>query len=845
MISFVKKLFLLLLIINVSACSLNATSFYYTDSSQTQVIYNNQKVTWGTSPVYAGKVLYVPVRDVMDLLDVSVYTNRRTYKTSIKRYSDDYKLEMEEGSPFLTVNGKQYKLPRNVRHIKNRIYVPFYTFMRIMGYVVLKKKDTFYILTEIKKIEQKNNSFIVEASAPFEYKIKYDKSSKKLALELVNSYISSTDKYSKDNNIGINYMILKQSTDKSNSVIWETSFQNNVKYVMYKYQGENVAELEIKNPDYKRAKPLAKTTTKSTKDSLVKTKTFKKIYKKPQTPPKVLFSTKKFLKPSINSIWLPSLKDLPSIDFSVSGKTVVLKKPYVYQNGSIMVPLRKLFEKAGYNIHINHKKKFATVIREDGIDYLISAGSNKIISRGKDRTEKIMDVDAILSGDDIYVPLISFARILGMGIRWDSKKKRVYLNHRVYEVVYEEYEGMKQVTVKSTGIINVDKIFDTTNPDTIYVNIYNANLDVPNPVVKVDGKKIKSYRLAQLNDNLCRLVIDTKGKIPYGVIADDKVTQGTIRFAAGLSNIALKSAKDISQLVFNSSSKMTPKVVKLSNPARLVIDIPDTVLKVPQMFSGDDISVKSVRASQFKWNPLVTRIVVDLKSDINYRVEKSKDYKKFSIFMSKAKLKKRIDTKPLKPVVAVKKKYSSSLKGKLIAIEAGHGGIDSGAVGKKGTFEKHLALSTSQYLKEELLSRGARVIMCRESDVFMSLNSRVIMANKNRADLYISVHYNSFTNRNISGTETYYFKSKDYWAANYVHKAMVKTLRRTDRGLRKVPLYVLKRTSMPAILIEPVFLSNKWDELLARNSNFQKKIAVGVANGLENYYNFMSKRGKK
>lgn len=190
---------------------------------------------------------------------------------------------------------------------------------------------------------------------------------------------------------------------------------------------------------------------------------------------------------------------------------------------------------------------------------------------------------------------------------------------------------------------------------------------------------------------------------------------------------------------------------------------------------------------------------------------------------------------------------AGGLKGKRITLDAGHGGTDSGAVGPTGLKEKDVTLPITLKIKELLEDKGAIVSMTRTTDVDVygpnatdrqELQARVDVAERNRADLFISMHINANNNREIGGISTYYHaKSKyDYDVANELNKSMLKTGNFRDLGVRHANLYVNKRCSMPGALVEMLFISNRKEEKLLRSNWFRNKLAHAVAEGIENFY---------
>lgn len=192
---------------------------------------------------------------------------------------------------------------------------------------------------------------------------------------------------------------------------------------------------------------------------------------------------------------------------------------------------------------------------------------------------------------------------------------------------------------------------------------------------------------------------------------------------------------------------------------------------------------------------------------------------------------------------------SSLLAGTTIVVDPGHGGPDTGAIGASGTYEKNNTLPVGLYLADILRASGAHVIMTRSTDVspaganyteLNDLTARVDIANQNNADLFVSIHNDSFTNPEAGGTTTYYSayspvanESMDLGAN--IQQEVVKELGLYNRNVKSANFYVIKNTSMPAVLVELGFISNPTEEKLLSSADFQKKAAEGIYRGILAY----------
>lgn len=183
-------------------------------------------------------------------------------------------------------------------------------------------------------------------------------------------------------------------------------------------------------------------------------------------------------------------------------------------------------------------------------------------------------------------------------------------------------------------------------------------------------------------------------------------------------------------------------------------------------------------------------------------------------------------------------------KNQLICIDSGHGGTDFGALSEAyGYEEKQLTLSTALLVKNYLQKLGYKVIMTRSQDVFVSLQDRADLANNKNAALFVSVHFNFCQNDSAQGVEVYYCKEQgdchriacSKQLAEEVLSRIIKHTGAVSRGVRTANFLVIKRTSMPSILVEGGFLSNKEERQKIKDPRYLNFIAWGIARGVDHY----------
>ncbi|MCC5647309.1 N-acetylmuramoyl-L-alanine amidase [Nostoc sp. CHAB 5824] len=172
----------------------------------------------------------------------------------------------------------------------------------------------------------------------------------------------------------------------------------------------------------------------------------------------------------------------------------------------------------------------------------------------------------------------------------------------------------------------------------------------------------------------------------------------------------------------------------------------------------------------------------------------------------------------------------------VVLIDPGHGGKDPGAVGLGGLREKDIILPISKRIAQVLQQNGVQVVMTRDSDYFVTLPGRVQLAERANADVFVSIHANAIGpgRSDVSGLETYYYGS-GLGLARTVHNSILQSVNVRDRGVRRARFYVLRKSSMPSILVETGYLTGRNDNAKLRTSAYQNQMADAIARGILQY----------
>jgi N-acetylmuramoyl-L-alanine amidase len=167
-----------------------------------------------------------------------------------------------------------------------------------------------------------------------------------------------------------------------------------------------------------------------------------------------------------------------------------------------------------------------------------------------------------------------------------------------------------------------------------------------------------------------------------------------------------------------------------------------------------------------------------------------------------------------------------------VVIDAGHGGHDRGGIPGQRIAEKDMTLDVAQRLRNVLSRNGYRVVMTRNSDVFVPLGTRVAIANSYRNAIFVCIHFNATGRRGASGIETYFYDRDSLPLASAIHYYVAGGAPSDNRGVRRRGYYVLRKTRIPAVLVECGFLTNPTEAAYARNASYRQKLAEEIAAGV-------------
>lgn len=376
-------------------------------------------------------------------------------------------------------------------------------------------------------------------------------------------------------------------------------------------------------------------------------------------------------------------------------------------------------------------------------------------------------------------------------------------------------------------------------------------------------------------------------------------------YAGNITNMRIGQQVGSVRIVFEATSSFDYKAFLLNDPKRLVVDVYDMDIKKTLQSDKNNL-IESTRVGKLDGND--KRVVFDLKksaiikkafmlepqSNMNWRFvidialcsERDYDAKvgnKHAFLSSSAKKDNKTSSSNGWFFSDSSNKKAKPRK-KIIVLDPGHGGKDPGAIGVYGkTYEKNITLAMGKELKNMLEKKGYTVYLTRSTDIFIPLRQRVRIAQKYKADLFMSIHADSALNRNAKGLSVYTLsekasdkeaaalaerenkvdiiggidfsenskeindilislsqtdsRNKSSKFATYIVNEMKKSVKLVNDSHRFAGFAVLKAPDIPSALLEMGYLSNKAEEKLLKQSSYRKKLAASVTKAVDRYFN--------
>lgn len=543
--------------------------------------------------------------------------------------------------------------------------------------------------------------------------------------------------------------------------------------------------------------------------------------------------------------------------------------------------------------------------------------------------------------DELFLSLNEISVLFNSRLEWQtvSGKVAMKLKNQSVDIFYNTKKityGKKKKKLNTPSLLVKNDIYIPVDFIT-----YKEFSDITESVITFDKKN--KIMIIKSKTNISAVRYYTKeNSTEISIELDEKMTH-TIKKAKNSIVITFQRGKiasdtlyvdngiikDINystvgrEAVFKINLKQKPKLVstkKFKNPIKFVVNIehsipvdmtkpclvslPGTVTSIDAIeYNKYETTKSSVTVQDFKEEkletPIINTTIIANESEIYEKPVSSEDIDDMES-LSKIKTANISDDQIIddsysiiddkvtfKDIIPSEKEKSQTAK--LIVLDAGHGGEDTGAIGPTGTKEKDINLAITLALKKLFdKDKNYKVILTRDNDTFIPLAERTNIANEHKADLFISIHNNANFKKAISGFEIYFLSeyASDSEAAStailensvvslenkpkgdkemlqnmlwsmvvneYINESSELSsfisceatgrLKIPNKGIKQANFFVLRGTQMPAVLVEGAYLSNYSDEAKLNTKNFQLSIADAIYEGVKKYYARKTKNG--
>jgi len=502
----------------------------------------------------------------------------------------------------------------------------------------------------------------------------------------------------------------------------------------------------------------------------------------------------------------------------------------IVQDGVVMAPLPGLFEPLGIHATWDGRARVLTLQSPAGDEMELRTNDPYATVNGERRPVPVPLVTVL---GRVLVPAQWVFDTLGDVTIYDAGQRTLFVNGQITAVSWRATDAGLEVTLEATAPLH-PRITTLHTPERLVVDVPGAVARTPQPLTDVHEGPLQTIRMGQAAGG-ARVVFDLTGPVRYRLLSAPADRHVVIALGGGaapgpipagpsgrkLLDVAYEPADGGGRVVITATQPIRAAEHVLRGPDRIVLDVADAVfVPVKKALDVNDGLVVQVRAAQFHKDPNIVRIVVELSRPAPYAVHPGADPSQLVIDLGGA----------AQPPAA-------GGRGRLVvAIDAGHGGSDPGAIGPSGVLEKDVVLAIAQDLRTLLVRQRIDVVMVRDADVFVPLEDRARIAARGGATLFVSIHANAAVDANANGTQAFYLTPQSASLASAIADEIGRSAGVGSRGIAVARFAVLVgNPHIPAVLVETAFVTNPREEQLLRDPAGQQAFAQGILKGLQRY----------
>lgn len=464
-----------------------------------------------------------------------------------------------------------------------------------------------------------------------------------------------------------------------------------------------------------------------------------------------------------------------------------------------------------------------------------------IIAPNDTRVRLIPGSDHLLVGDDeLPVPggvrvedgrtvcaLRPLLEAIGCEVNWDPVAQTLSLASRVESVTVRADRRGCEVAIVTTLPVE-GTLVSIPDPERWYVDLAGATVKLDRELSYVSAGHVRRVRWAQFQDDppIARIVADLQGEAKVAwrprkdlrggsiivgrVDGDEPVIDRPLPEITGLT--AVTPNQRITRLRVSMTDPVEIKYTVERQPPRVIIEFPDAALQTEA--GAVPVAGPFVASAELTGVPgqAGARLTLEMRQLIQFEVRQYDDPAAVDIIFKRERL-----------------------RDKRVVIDPGHGDHDPGAT-DGDLKEKEVNLDVGLRTAARLIEMGAQVRLTRDDDTFVDLFERPRIAEEIGADLFVSIHCNAMPTANTgSGTETYYYTPRSMCLGQIMQASLVDALRRPDRGLKRARFVVVREATMPAVLVELMFLNDEEEHALMELPETRQTAAEAICEGLREY----------
>lgn len=520
------------------------------------------------------------------------------------------------------------------------------------------------------------------------------------------------------------------------------------------------------------------------------------------------------------------------------GQDVTRAADAIVQDGVVMAPYQGLFEPMGIRAAWDPHALVLTLVSPAGDEMQLRPNDPYATVNGERRPIPIPLVTVL---GRVLIPVEWVFDTLGDVVAYDPGARTVTISAQITGVSWRSADAGFEVTLDGTAPLHAE-VEPPAGPGRLVVDVPGAVARPAEQTFDVREGSLAAIRVGPSPAGT-RVVLDLTAPVEYRLrsAGDHRVVLALSPLPppapSGARSRYTPSAQRITDIRYehvDGGGRVTVVATRplratehlLRRPDRIVLDVADAVfIPVKKFLDVNDGLVVQVRAAQFHQHPNVVRIVVELTRPAPYLVHAGAEAGVALVELGAAAA----------GVPGAPPPGAAGLP-PVIALDAGHGGSDPGAIGPTGLREKDVTLAIAEDLRALLAQQRLTVVMVRQGDVFVPLEDRAQIAARAGATVFVSIHANASVDAAASGTQTFYATPESAPLAAAILEELSQAVGLAPRGTTQARFAVLVQSArIPAVLVETAFITNPREEQMLRDPEMQRAFAQGILRGITRY----------